>query len=141
MAEKYCSTCFKTGEELDAALTKALECNDNAERAEAAAELAVKSASVAEESADIAEESKAAAERAKEDAEQARNEAQAIAGGEYLTLAGGTVTGPITLPGNPVKDLHAAPKQYVDAKILYGTEDLEAGVTPLKTGTLYVVYE
>lgn len=37
MNEKYCSTCFKTGEELDAALQKALECNDNAERAEEAA--------------------------------------------------------------------------------------------------------
>lgn len=40
MADKYCSTCFRTGEELDAALTKALECNANAERAESAAQAA-----------------------------------------------------------------------------------------------------
>lgn len=31
-----------------------------------------------------------------------------------LPLTGGTVTGPITLPGDPVQVLQAAPKQYVD---------------------------
>ena len=31
-----------------------------------------------------------------------------------LPLTGGTVTGPITLPGNPTQPLQAAPKQYVD---------------------------
>lgn len=47
-------------------------------------------------------------------AEQARDEAQGIAGGDFLPKSGGTMTGPITLPGNPTEDLHAVPKQYVD---------------------------
>lgn len=34
-----------------------------------------------------------------------------------LLLAGGTMTGPITLAGNPSSALHAAPKQYVDAQV------------------------
>ena len=33
----------------------------------------------------------------------------------YLPLAGGTMLGPITLQANPVGNLDAAPKQYVDA--------------------------
>lgn len=32
-----------------------------------------------------------------------------------LPLAGGTMTGPLTLSGDPTEDLQAAPKQYVDA--------------------------
>lgn len=32
-------------------------------------------------------------------------------------------------------------KKYVDDKIQASTEDLEAGVSPLETGKLYVVYE
>jgi hypothetical protein len=32
-----------------------------------------------------------------------------------LQLSGGTMTGPITLAGDPTQALHAAPKQYVDA--------------------------
>lgn len=35
----------------------------------------------------------------------------------YLPLSGGTMTGAITLPGNPTSNLHAATKQYVDSKI------------------------
>ena len=35
----------------------------------------------------------------------------------YLLLSGGTMTGPITLSGNPTANLHAATKQYVDSKI------------------------
>ena len=34
---------------------------------------------------------------------------------DYLPLSGGTLTGPLVLPGNPTENLHAAPKQYVDA--------------------------
>lgn len=34
-----------------------------------------------------------------------------------LQLSGGTMTGKITLDGNPVNDLHAAPKQYVDQQV------------------------
>lgn len=33
---------------------------------------------------------------------------------QVLSLVGGTLTGPLTLPGNPSNALHAAPKQYVD---------------------------
>ncbi|TCQ79568.1 hypothetical protein EDF68_104152 [Ochrobactrum sp. BH3] len=33
----------------------------------------------------------------------------------YLPLAGGTMTGPVALPGNPTANLHAATKQYVDS--------------------------
>ncbi len=33
---------------------------------------------------------------------------------DFLPLSGGTVTGPITLPGDPTQHLQAAPKQYVD---------------------------
>lgn len=34
-----------------------------------------------------------------------------------LPLSGGTMTGPITLSGNPTANLHAATKQYVDSQI------------------------
>ena len=34
----------------------------------------------------------------------------------YLPVTGGTITGPLTLPGNPTAPLQAAPKQYVDAE-------------------------
>jgi hypothetical protein len=37
-----------------------------------------------------------------------------------LNLAGGTMTGPIVLPGNPTLNLQAAPKQYVDSSIAAG---------------------
>jgi hypothetical protein len=42
--------------------------------------------------------------------------AVAPATGMYLPLYGGTVTGPVVLPGNPAAALGAAPKQYVDAE-------------------------
>jgi hypothetical protein len=32
----------------------------------------------------------------------------------YLPLAGGTMTGPITLPGPPTEEMHAVPRSYVD---------------------------
>ena len=54
---KYCSTCFKTGEELDAALQKAIVCDDNAVRAEAARTVAEECATRAEEAAERAEQS------------------------------------------------------------------------------------
>ena len=37
---------------------------------------------------------------------------------DYLPLAGGTLTGFLTLNANPTANLHAATKQYVDGKIL-----------------------
>lgn len=33
---------------------------------------------------------------------------------DYLPLKGGTMTGPLTLSGNPTEQLHAVPKKYVD---------------------------
>lgn len=60
-----------------------------------------------------------------------------VGAGSYLSTAGGTMTGPITLPGNPASAMHATPKQYVDAG-LGGKADLIAGRVPaseLGTGT------
>jgi hypothetical protein len=33
----------------------------------------------------------------------------------YVRISGDTMTGPLTLPGNPTAPLDATPKQYVDA--------------------------
>ena len=52
-----------------------------------------------------------------------------VGAGSYLSTAGGAVTGPITLPGNPSAPLQAAPKQYVDAGFS-GKADLLAGLVP-----------
>lgn len=41
-------------------------------------------------------------------------------GGTYLPLAGGTLTGPLTLSANPTTNLHAATKQYVDSIVVGG---------------------
>lgn len=52
-----------------------------------------------------------------------------VGAGNYLSTAGGTMTGPITLPGNPSSALQAAPKQYVDSA--FSTKaDLIAGLVP-----------
>lgn len=61
--------------------------------------------------------SQAETELLKEAAEQARDEAQSIAGGSYLPLAGGTLTGYLSLSGDPTTALHAVPKQYVDGLV------------------------
>ena len=52
-----------------------------------------------------------------------------VGAGNYLPTAGGTMTGPITLPGNPSAPLQAAPKQYVDASS-QGKADLILGYVP-----------
>jgi hypothetical protein len=52
-----------------------------------------------------------------------------VGGGSYLPTAGGTMTGPITLPGNPAAPLQAATKQYVDTG-LGAKADLVTGVVP-----------
>src|SRR5579862_1121014 len=60
-----------------------------------------------------------------------------VGAGNYLSVAGGTMTGPITLPGNPSSALQAAPKQYVDSAFS-SKADLVAGLVPaseLGTGT------
>jgi hypothetical protein len=48
----------------------------------------------------------------------------------YLPLAGGVLTGPLTLFGAPTADLHAATKAYVDSKIAAG------GYLALSGGTM-----
>ena len=52
-----------------------------------------------------------------------------VGSGNYLPTAGGTMTGPITLPGSPAMALQAATKQYVDTG-LATKGDLIAGVVP-----------
>jgi hypothetical protein len=60
-----------------------------------------------------------------------------LGSGIFLPTAGGTMSGPITLPGNPSAPLQAAPKQYVDLG-LASKADLISGLVPateLGTGT------
>ena len=60
-----------------------------------------------------------------------------LGSGIFLPTAGGTMSGPITLPGNPSAPLQAAPKQYVDLG-LTSKADLISGLVPsseLGTGT------
>jgi hypothetical protein len=60
-----------------------------------------------------------------------------VGAGNYLPTVGGTMTGPITLPANPVAPLQAATKQYVDLG-LSSAASLISGVVPvseLGTGT------
>lgn len=45
-----------------------------------------------------------------------------------LQLAGGTMTGPITLAGDPGQALHAATKQYVDARVASITPGASIGL-------------
>src|SRR5271166_584272 len=52
-----------------------------------------------------------------------------VGAGNYLPTAGGTMTGPITLPANPVSALQASTKQYVDTG-LAAKSDLIAGLVP-----------
>jgi len=49
-----------------------------------------------------------------------------VGAGNYLSTAGGTVTGPITLPTDPAAPLQATTKQYVD-NAMSGKADLIAG--------------
>lgn len=48
------------------------------------------------------------------------NLTEAQADARYLRLIGGTLTGPLTLPGAPTANLHAATKQYVDSLLSGG---------------------
>jgi hypothetical protein len=52
-----------------------------------------------------------------------------VGAGNYLPTAGGTMTGPITLPGNPAAALQAATKGYVDSS-LAAKADLVSGLVP-----------
>ena len=60
-----------------------------------------------------------------------------VGNGSYVSTAGGTMTGPLTLSGDPVAAAQAATKRYVDLGIA-GKTDLIAGLVPsgeLGTGT------
>jgi len=57
----------------------------------------------------------------------------AVGAGNYLATAGGSMTGPLTLSGNPTSALQAAAKQYVDSSAAVKA-DLVSGVVP--TGEL-----
>lgn len=52
-----------------------------------------------------------------------------VGAGNYLSTAGGTMSGPITLSGSPSAPMQAAPKQYVDAAFA-AKADLVAGLVP-----------
>ncbi|MCR8981657.1 hypothetical protein [Brevibacillus laterosporus] len=43
----------------------------------------------------------------------------------FVPLAGGTMTGPLILSGNPTQALQASPKQYVDEKVAETSSDFE----------------
>jgi len=58
------------------------------------------------------------------------NSVAAVGAGNYLPTAGGTMTGPITLSGNPTAPLQAAPKQYVDVSAA-AKADLVNGLVPV----------
>ena len=53
----------------------------------------------------------------------------AVGAGNYLPTAGGTMSGPLTLSGNPVAPLQAAAKQYVDLTAA-AKADLVGGLVP-----------
>jgi trimeric autotransporter adhesin len=52
-----------------------------------------------------------------------------VGSGNFLPLAGGAMTGPITLPANPAAPMQAATKQYVDTG-LASSAGLIAGLVP-----------
>lgn len=52
-----------------------------------------------------------------------------VGAGNYLPTAGGTMTGPITLPANPAAPMQAATKQYVDTGFA-AKADVIAGLVP-----------
>jgi len=52
-----------------------------------------------------------------------------VGAGNFLPMAGGTMTGPITLPGSPAAPMQATTKQYVDTG-LASKSDLIAGQVP-----------
>ena len=53
-----------------------------------------------------------------------------VGAGNYLPTAGGTMSGPITLPGNPTAPMQASSKSYVDSG-LSGKADLISGRVPV----------
>lgn len=104
-------------EYVEAANTAANNALTAAAQAAAAVEFvqgAAAEAEAAQAAAAQAEAAQEGAETAQAAAEAARDQAQAIAGGNFLPLAGGTLTGPLILSGGPTQDNGAATKKYVD---------------------------
>lgn len=56
--------------------------------------------------------------------------------GVFLPISGGTLTGPLTLAGDPTAALHAAPRQYVDAVIPSILGTVNATYLPLAGGVM-----
>lgn len=56
--------------------------------------------------------------------------------GRYLPLSGGTMIGPITLPGDPTVGLHAASKQYVDNLVGASSYDSNTFLADLNTTSI-----
>ncbi|MGA8764316.1 MAG: hypothetical protein WB562_15725, partial [Candidatus Sulfotelmatobacter sp.] len=54
-----------------------------------------------------------------------------VGSGNFLPTAGGTLTGPLTLSGNPAAPLQAAAKQYVDSTAA-ATADVVSGLVPTR---------
>lgn len=54
---------------------------------------------------------------------------QIVENGDLLPSAGGTMTGALVLYGNPVGSLEAAPKQYVDARVLKAGDTMAGFLT------------
>jgi len=52
-----------------------------------------------------------------------------VGSGNYVPTAGGAMTGPLTLSGNPTAPLQAAAKQYVDSSVVVKA-DLVSGLVP-----------
>jgi len=58
-----------------------------------------------------------------------------VGAGNYLPTAGGTMSGPITLPSDPVASLQAATKQYVDSGLATKADLAGGTVPPSELGT------
>lgn len=101
-------------EAAQSAAENALEASQQALDAVKMVEGAANEAAAAQAASLAAQAAQTAAEAAQFAAEAARDQAQAIAGGNFLSLAGGTLTGPLVLAGEPTKDNEAATKKYVD---------------------------
>lgn len=104
---QYVQAALDAAAQADEAAKKVLE-------VAASIEGAADEAAAAEAAARAAETAQAAAETARIAAEAARDQAQSIAGGSFLPLAGGTLTGPLILSGSPTQNNGAANKKYVD---------------------------
>lgn len=58
-----------------------------------------------------------------------------VGAGNFLPVAGGTMTGTLTLNGNPVAPLQAAPKEYVDTAFASAATLIAGLVPPAELGT------